>query len=228
MAGKNKSITGVKLNLRKVRLSFPQLHKADVPKGYENTEPKFSANFLLDPKDPNNKADIKKCSAEIQRLIKEAWGTPPPKMKPIDCFGKGEKYTNSTTKEPYDGYVGMYAVAANNKKRPLCLARDKTPLTPDEAEQKLYAGCYVDAIINFWVQDNQFGEAIRCSLQGVRFREDGEEFGAGGASIDDFDDLDDLDDGELADQLDDFPDDDLDDLPGETGDSALDDLDDLD
>jgi len=196
----SKSVTGTRLKLNNVRLSFATLHKADVPKGYADSEPKFSCNLLMDPSDAANKASIKQCSNEIKRLIKEAWGTAPPKMKPIECFGKGEMFTNNSTKQPYDGYPGMYAVSANNKKRPTCLARDKTPLTPDEVEQKLYSGCYVDAIINFWVQDNKFGEAIRCSLQGVRFRADGEEFGASGASADDFDDL---DDGELMDELDD-------------------------
>ena len=202
-----KSISGKKLQLKRVRLSFPTLHKADVPKGYENAQPKFSASFLLDPSDAANRLLLREVNAEIQGLIKQAWGTKPPKMKPLDCYGKGENYTNNTTKEPYDGYHGMYVVASNNYKRPTLLGRDKTQLTPDEAEQRLYAGCYVDAIVNFWVQDNQYGEAIRCSLQGVRFREDGEEFGASGASADDFDDL---DDGEMADQLDDdFDDDDL-------------------
>lgn len=220
MAKQSKSISGQKIQLKRVRLSFPSLHKADVPKGYDNAEPKFSANFLLDPKDPVHKQLLKQCKAEIERLIKEAWGKKPPKMKPIECFGKGEMFTNNTTKQPYDGYEGMYAIVANNKKRPTLIDRDKTPLTPDEVEQRMYAGCYVDAFINFWVQDNQFGEAIRCSLQAVRFREDGEEFGAGGVDPDEFDDL---DDGELADQLDDdFDDDDLD-----LDEEEEDDLDDL-
>jgi len=199
-----KSISGKKIQLKKVRMSFPTLHKADVPKGYDDAEPKFSANFLLDPKDPVHKQILKACNDEIKGLIKEAWGTKPPKMKPIECFGKGEMFTNNTTKQPYDGYLEMYAISANNKKRPTLIDRDKTPLTPDEAEQRLYAGCYVDAFINFWVQDNKFGEAIRCSLQAVRFHKDGEEFGVGGVDPDEFDDL---DDGELADSLDDFDDD---------------------
>jgi hypothetical protein len=209
MAAK-KSISGKKIKLNRVRLSFPTLHKADVPKGYDSSQPAFSASFLLDPTDAENKAILKQVNAEIQGLIKQAWGTKPLKMKPIECFGKGEMFTNKTSKEVYDGYHGQYVVAAKNYKRPTLLDRDKTQLTPDEAEQRLYAGCYVDAIINFWVQDNQYGEAIRCSLQGVRFREDGEEFGASGASADDFDDL---NDGELSDQLDDdFDDMDDDDL----------------
>lgn len=218
MASNKIKVQGEKIMLKNVRLSFAQVHKADVPKGYEDSDPKFSANALMDPKDEGNKALIKKCNAEINRLIKEQWGTKPPKMKPIECFGKGEMFTSKATKEPYEGYAGMYVVAANNKKRPLCLDKDKTPLTPDEVEQKLYSGCYVDMSIHFWIQDNQFGEAIRCELRGVRFRADGEEFGAGAASVDEFDDLDDDEGavdmgGDDLDDLDDLSDQD-DDLDG--------------
>lgn len=193
--------TGVKIKLNKVRLSFPQLHKPDVPKGYDDSEPKFSANFLLDPQNPEHRQYIKQCQAEIKRLISEAWGEAPPKMKPVECFGKGENFVSKQTKKPYSGYEGLWAIAANNKKRPLCLGKNKENLSPDEVEQVLYAGCYVDVIFNFWVQDNKHGEAIRCSLQGVKFRCDGEAFASGGASADDFDD--DIEDGDLAGEFDD-------------------------
>jgi len=194
---------GKKIQMKGVRLSFPTLAKASAPKGYENTEPSFSASFLLDPKDEQNRATIKECQAEIKRLITEAWGTQPAKMKPIECFGKGEIFTSKTTKKPYNGYEGMWCVAAKNKRRPLCLSKTKEILTPEEIEKILYAGCYVTAIVSFWVQDNQYGEAIRCSLEGVKFLRDGEAFGAGGASVDDFDDD---EDGELVAE---FEDDDI-------------------
>lgn len=197
---------GEKLQLKGVRLSFPALHKPTVPRGYDDSKPKYGANFLMDPKDENNRAAIKQCNAEIKRLITEAWGTQPPKMKPIDCFGKGEIFTSKTTKKPYAGYEGMYCISAKSDRRPLLLDKKKTPLTPEEAEKLLYAGCYVTAIVRFWVQDNQYGEAIRCSLEGVKFVRDGEAFGSGGASTDDFDDDDDLEDGDLADE---FEDDDI-------------------
>lgn len=197
---------GQTLKLKNVRLSFPSLDKASVPKGYENSEPKFSASFLLDKSDATQKEQIKLCNNEINRLIKEAWGERPARMEPIECFGKGEDFVSKKTNKPYDGYAGQYVVAANNKRRPLVLDRSKNVLSPEEVAEKLYGGCYVNAIINFWVQDNPYGQAIRCSLQGVQFFADGESFSSGGASVDDFDDL---EDGELtgSDDFDDLDDD---------------------
>lgn len=189
MANQKNSFTGERIKLNNVRLSFPTLVKPEAPKGYENSDPKFSANFLLDPQEPGNRAAIKAISAELNRIMKEFWGGKPPRMRPITCFGKGELFTNSQSGQPYEGYEGKFAVAAANKRRPTLVDRDKTQLTPEEAGQKLYAGCYVDAIINFWAT-NTGGQAIWCSLGGIRFRADGEEFGAGSVSADEFDDLD--------------------------------------
>lgn len=194
---------GKKIQLKGVRLSFPALAKAAVPAGYDNAEPKFSANFLLDPNDKAHAALINEVKAEVKRLMVDAWGGKPPRMKPIDCCGDGENYTSKSTKKPYAGYEGMFVVSAKNSRRPLCLSKTKEILTPDEVESMLYAGCYVTAIVTFWIQDNQYGEAVRCSLEGVKFVRDGDAFGAAGASADDFDDDD--EDGLVNDFDDDIP-----------------------
>lgn len=191
-----KQVTGIVLKLKNVRLSFPTLEKPETPKGYENSEPKYSSTLLLDPSIKEQKDQIVMVNNEIKRLIKEAWGEKPPKMKPIDCFGKGEKQVSLQTNEVYDGYQGMFFVSASNKKRPLLLSRTKDILSPEEGGHIFYGGCFVDCNINMWVQDNQYGQAIRCSLRGIRFRADGEEFGAGSASADEFED-DELEDGEM-------------------------------
>ncbi|MWN55950.1 ssDNA-binding protein, partial [Escherichia coli] len=52
------------------------------------------------------------------------------------------------------------------------------------------AGCYVNAVIDIWAQDNNFGKRINASLGGVQFLRDGDAFAGGGvASADDFDDI---------------------------------------
>ena len=38
--------------------------------------------------------------------------------------------------------------------------RDRSPLT--EKDSKPYAGCYVNAKLQLWTQDNQHGKGIRC------------------------------------------------------------------
>ena len=49
-------------------------------------------------------------------------------------------------------------------------------------------------VIRLWWQDNQFGKRINASLEVVRFRKDGEAFGAAPVSADVLDDIDDEDD----------------------------------
>jgi hypothetical protein len=53
---------------------------------------------------------------------------------------------------------------------------------------KPYAGCYVNASVEVWVQDNQWGKRVNCTLRGVQFLRDGDAFGGGApASADEFD-----------------------------------------
>lgn len=203
-----KAITGETIKLRNVRLSFPTLHEAQAPKNVKDAKKSFSANFLLDPKNASHVPQLKQIQAEIARLRKEAWGGPHPKEKPLECFGKGETRTNNDG-VIYNGYEGMFFLGAKSAedKRPLILSRDKTIISdPKEINRIMYGGCFVNANINFWVQDNDFGKAIRCGLQAVQFWADGDAFGGGRASVDDFDDV---EEPEGIDGLDGFDNDDL-------------------
>lgn len=229
---------GNQITLSNVTLAFPSLDQArpyKMDEGKPDAKLYYSGTFLLDPTDPKHKLAIKNVSSEIKRLIKEAWGERPAKMKDITCFGKGDTQTNDQG-EVYKGFEGMYFVAANNMKRPTLRkvtgevdANNKPvydDVTPEEAEKLFYGGANVTASINFWVQDNDYGKGIRCSLRGVKFREHGEAFGGANVTDDEFEDDDDLElgSGEL-DLDDDFDDDDL---LGESNDDGLDDFDDFD
>jgi len=78
-------------------------------------------------------------------------------------------------------------VSARSKTRPTVLNRDKTPVA--EADGVLYGGCYVNALLDVWAQDNAFGKRINATLKGVQFVRDGDAFGGGApASADDFPD----------------------------------------
>lgn len=185
---------GKVIKLKDVRLSFPSLDIPRKTKGYEDDEnapAMYRASFLLDPKNPEHVTLIKQCNAEIKRLITETWGTKPAKMDDITCFGKGETQIRESG-EVYDGYEGMYYVSSSNVKLPRRMNRQMEDLSNDQAQQVLYGGCYVTASVNFWVQDNKHGKAIRCSLRGVQFKGEGEAFGAGVAGDDEFDNDDDL------------------------------------
>ena len=158
--------------LKNVRLSFPSLfHKAS----FDGNEGKYEATFLISKED---EATYKKLKAVIDAKMKEA------KIKvPSDriCLKDGDEVD-------YDGYAGTWSLKASTKKRPQLFDRDKTPIA--EEDEKLYAGCYVNASIDFWVQNNNYGKRVNSNLFAVQFFKDGEAFGTGAVDAsDDFDDL---------------------------------------
>jgi hypothetical protein len=83
------------------------------------------------------------------------------------------------------GYAGNYYLNSGNLIRPLVLDSNKAPLTA--ADGKPYSGCYVNAMIEVWAQDNQHGKRVNASLLGVQFVRDGERLAGGSvATADDF------------------------------------------
>ena len=170
----------VKLN--NVRLCFPQLFEAKTVNG--EGKPAFSAAFLIDPKDPQ--LDV--LNKAIEAVAKEKWGAKSDAMlKTIraadkTCLHSGDLKAN------YDGFEGMMYVSARNALRPLVVDVNKAPLTAEDG--KPYAGCYVNASVELWTQDNNYGKRVNATLMGVQFYKDGESFAGGGvASEEDFDDL---------------------------------------
>ena len=157
------------ITLTNVRLSFADIFKA---KAVNDGEPRFSANFLLDKE--KDKAQIKKVGDEIRRLETTTFKG---KKLPADkvCLRDGDE-------KDYIGFAGTLYVSAANKRRPTVVDRDKSPLSAEDG--KPYSGCYVNAIVRLWAQDNQFGKRINASLEVVQFLRDGEPFGAASASLD--------------------------------------------
>lgn len=172
----------MKIHLKNVRLAFPVLWTAKTVNG--EGEPAFSAAFLIDPKDPV----VKELREAFEAIGKDKWGAKWAAVKKeIDSKDRFALH-DGDTKSDYAGFPGAMYVSARNKVRPTVLDRDKAPLT--ESDGRPYAGCYVNAIIDLWPQDNNYGKRINASLSGVQFVRDGEAFAAGGAAkADDFDDL---------------------------------------
>ncbi len=166
-----------KIKLNNVRLSFPSLFQKAV---FEGKEGKYEATFLLSKEDVKTKKVI---DDAIAKAIAEA------KVKVPSgnyCIKDGD---DTFAEKEYDGYEGCWSIKAANSKRPTVIDRDKTPLTAED--EKLYAGCYVNAVIDIWIQNNNYGKRVNANLYGVQFLEDGESFGAGPVDVsDDFDDLD--------------------------------------
>lgn len=178
MANSNTAVEG-QVILTNVRLSFADIFRA---KSVNEGEPRFSANFLLDKE--GDKKQIEKVEAAIKSLVDSKNKG---KKLPADkvCLRDGDE-------KDYDGFAGHMFISAANKKRPTVVDRDNSPLT--EEDGKPYSGCYVDGVVRLWWQDNKFGKRINASLEVVRFRKDGESFGAAPVSASVLPDLDDEED----------------------------------
>ena len=164
----------IKIHLKNVRLSFPSLFRKAV---FNDNVGKYEATFLLDKSDK----DTKKV---LDEAIKEAITEAAIKVSADKrCLKDGDE-------SEYDGYEGMWSIKAGNSKRPTVIDRDKTPLA--EEDDVLYAGCYVNAIIDIWIQNNQYGKRANANLYGIQFVKNGDPFGQGPVDVtDDFDDLED-------------------------------------
>ena len=92
------------------------------------------------------------------------------------------------------------ALKASRKTRPLLMEANKDVLSPSEADDVIYAGCYVNATVDFNASKDSYGKnRVWCNLRGVQFRKDGDRFASGTpVSDDEFDDFSDDDDDPLA------------------------------
>lgn len=152
------------VKIQGARLSYPTLFTA---KSFEGSKPAFSAVLLLDKK--TNAMDIKRVQAAIAFLVKEGLKGKHPGADRV-CLREG------STKADTDGYGDdVMFVPARNEKRPGVVDRDLTPLS--EEDGKPYAGCYVNAVVRLWAQDNKYGKRINASLRNVQFVKDGTPFG---------------------------------------------------
>jgi len=158
-----------KVRLRNVRLSFPHLFKPHAMEAGQ--EPKYSATFLLDP--AVHAAEIASIKEAGNTVAMTFWnGKPPSGVK--FCLRDGNE------KSDLDGYAGMLFVPAGNKRAPVVVDEQVQPL--NATDNKPYAGCYVNATVRLWVQDNKYGKRVNASLEAVQFVADGEPFGAPGVS----------------------------------------------
>ena len=163
----------MKIKLNNVRLSFPSLFQRA---SFQGETGKFEATFLL------NKADQDVLIASIKGSIKECIKVNGKGAKiPADkiCFKDGDDFD-------YDGYLDHMSFKASNNKLPKLLDRDLSAITEDDG--RFYAGCYVNAMVELWFQNNNYGKRVNANLLGVQFFKDGKPFGDGvTASASDFD-----------------------------------------
>ena len=180
--------------LNSVRLAFPVIEKPELFQG--QGKPRYSATLLYEPGSANEKA----IKAAMLAAAAAKWGESKA-AKAVEGLTKAGKVAigDGDEKDKYDGFAGKMYVQAH--------ARENTPpgLYGPRKEQlprntgMIYAGCYVNASIEFWAQDNQYGKRINASLRGLQFVRDGDAFSGGRpASADEFEDVEGVSEDETA------------------------------
>lgn len=173
--------------LNKVRLAFPVLY---TPQEFQagDGKPRYSATFLIEPDSDNDKLIRKTIIEVVKEKITDA--------KKAEQFlksvvGQSQKYCyqDGDTKS-FDGFEGNWFLASHRQ------AKDGAPAVVDtnpkvliaEGSGRVYAGCYVNAKVDIYVQ-TAGNPGVRCGLLAVQFNSDGDAFAGGVASADGFESL---------------------------------------
>lgn len=168
-----------RLVLRKCRLAFASVYEKKTFE--EGQDGRYEATLLINPDTEEGEDAIASIEDAIESVRKEKWGDKQPKLTPDRfCLKDGDEKT-------YGGFAGMMFISAANKKQPTLV--DRKNVERDGRDDGLfYSGCYVDAIVTIWAQDNKYGKRINASLEALRFVEDGDALAARKAKADDFGD----------------------------------------
>lgn len=173
------------IKLPNVILSYPHLFEpyAGRPKaGEKQSKAKYSGTFMLSKE--TDKDLIKLVAAKIKEAAAGKW---PPKegkkgfLPPSDklCMIDGD----STNKEQDEGY---WLVKASEDRKPHVVDRDRSPIEAEDADEKMYPGVRVNAVIRLWAMDNEWGKRVNANLIGVQYKGKGERLaGTGRPAVDD-------------------------------------------
>lgn len=171
------------------RLAFPALIE---PEPYQDNPPRYSCDLIL----PSNDPIIQRIMSEIGQVANATFKEHAQAVlqncqnnRKLRCWGDGSEKINQKTFQIYDGYGPgtFFLTAASKPEQPPQIVRPEDGKAIDNintmersaAARKLYGGCYVNAAVFFWAQDNKHGKGIRAQLVAVQFSKDGESFGMG-------------------------------------------------
>lgn len=179
------------MRISNVRLSFPALFEREV---YEGKEGKYAATFLVAKGSAVDK-QIRKAIVEFKKENKV-----PKISRERICYRDGDE-------TGYDSHEGMMYIKATSKERPLAVDRKRNVQYEDTG--MFYAGCIVNADIDFWYQNHKtHGKRINCNLNGIQFVGDDTPFGRKAMAPDEFEALEDESEGAGEDGGDEEDDDD--------------------
>jgi hypothetical protein len=174
-----------RISLKNVRLSFAQglFEPSTIPGADANAKPKFNCGLLLPPDHPQ----VKEIREKTVKVAGEKWAAKAAGV--LKSLEKQDRLAlhDGDVKPNYAGYPGnLFLSPSAMENTPPFLGRTVdgqiVEMDARTAAKCIYSGCYVDASIELWAQDNQYGQRINAQLRGVTFRRDGDAFGAGGSA----------------------------------------------
>ena len=180
--------------LSNVRLSFPHIAEPQEQKSSETGQIRrvYGGDFLMPPDHPG----VQQFMQTYARLGAAKWKENAQVAmnmiqadRKLRCYGSGEEKISKKKFVPYDGYPGNFYITAYTERAPQLVDADGKPIDPNNTmayqalARKLYGGCYVNAAIKPWAQDNKHGIAIRCDLVAIQFSRDGDAFGEGSIDV---------------------------------------------
>lgn len=176
--------------LKHKRIGFPALaEKQSVGDG----EPAYGGRLIIAPDDKDIAALIEPAmlAAAKVRWKDDAEAVLAFLKEEDKCAFSRKEYRNKKTMKVYGGFEGMFHLGMRSAKtQPTIFDQYGEPVT-DKAKitALIYSGCYVNAKVEFWAQDNNFGRRINCTPLGIMFAAEGESFGGGAApaAVDDGD-----------------------------------------
>jgi len=175
------------------RVSFPNLVDPQVKTNEKGeTQASYNCDIIFPQGDPGftkfmqlatqiaNEKWKENAAAALQRIQGD---------RKTRCFGNGDEKVSNKTFQVHAGYAGNVFISGRNAKQPQIIDVDGKPVDPTNTMRlravasKIYPGCYINAVLKPWLQQNAQGIGIRCDLVAVQFARDGEPLGAGQVDV---------------------------------------------
>jgi len=170
----------MKVVLKDVRIAFCQ--DLFTPGRFGNdpaSKEAYSSTFLINP--VSNAESLEVVKNAIRQVAIEKWG--PKAEENLKMLKAQNKIClhDGAEKAKHPGFDGNFFIASRSEVAPGVFDKVKNAagelVRLTERDGKPYAGCYVNASIDIWVQANNYGTRINATLLGVQFSRDGEAFG---------------------------------------------------
>jgi hypothetical protein len=149
--------------LKNVRLSFPHIATS-----YKGKDDSFGFKLML------NKETQKEMATFLKKRIRILFDELKVKKLPPDKL-----FMRDGDESERESEHGHYVLSGNSKRPLAAIDRNSRKMTDkDQIDETFYAGCYVNAVIKLWAQnDKEYGKRVNAYANAIQFIRDGEPLG---------------------------------------------------